>query len=171
MSPLLPETVDAWRMVAAGRSFHGSLPLARMTRLAPSLAGTDGSAAYDLQFARDALGCAQLAVHVEAPLQLICQRSLAPFTLPVVVDARLGLIEHERDEAALPPDCEPLLLDAGMLNPASVIEDELLLALPLVPVNPDSEPVEIVDAEAAAAASGHKANPFAVLGELKQKRQ
>lgn len=169
MSRLLPDTVDAWRMVAAGRSFQGSLPLSRMSRLAPSLADTDGVVTFDLQFTRDALGVAQLLVHVETALPLICQRSLERFALPVNLDNRLGLIEHERDEAGLPPDCEPLLLEDGQLSLLAVVEDELLLALPLIPVNPDSEPVETSDDVEQAAAPQATPSPFAVLGEMMKK--
>jgi uncharacterized protein len=49
------------------------------------------------------------------------------------------LLDSEDDAAALPEQCEPLLLEHGALQPRKVIEDELLLALPLVPVKPGSE--------------------------------
>ena len=92
--------------------------------------------------------------------------------MPIAVDTRLGLIKLERDEAGLPPDCEPLLVaEDGRLNPASVIEDELLLALPLVPVNPDSSlPDEVTGSNLTADAAGEERpeNPFAVLRELKK---
>jgi uncharacterized protein len=70
----------------------------------------------------------------------------------------------------LPPDCEPLLVaEDGRLNPADVIEDELLLALPLIPVNPDSSlPDEMTSHDPDAAGEGHSESPFAVLRELKK---
>jgi uncharacterized protein len=64
---------------------------------------------------------------------------LQPFEWPVEVDTRLGLLVDEDAAAALPGECEPLLLEHGSLQPRRVIEDELLLALPLVPVKPGSE--------------------------------
>lgn len=156
-------------MVAAGRSFQGTLPLSGMSRLAPSLADTEGDAAYDLRFMRDALGVALLVVHVEAALPLICQRSLERFALPVVVETRLGLIELERDEAGLPPDCEPLLLTNGMLDPAAVVEDELVLAVPLIPVRPGSEPVATGDDAESSVEPPATYNPFADIGDLMHK--
>jgi uncharacterized protein len=82
------------------------------------------------------------------------------------------LIRHERDEAGLPPDYEALLVpEDGRLNPADVIEDELLLALPLVPINPDSSlPDEVTghDPEEIPAGEGRSESPFAVLRELKK---
>lgn len=159
-------------MVSARRSFEGTLPIATLSRLCAVLADTDGQLQYGLDFGRDELGISYVDVHVRASLALVCQRTLEPFLLPVAVDTRLGLIRQERDEAGLPPECEPLLVaEDGRLNPADVIEDELLLALPLVPVNPDSRlPDEVTDHDPAQdhAGSGRSENPFAVLRELKK---
>jgi len=48
MNAALPESVDAWRMVQAQRSFQGKLPLAAMGRLRGSLANVQGDVAYDI---------------------------------------------------------------------------------------------------------------------------
>ncbi len=160
-------------MVSARRSFQGALPIAALPRLGEALAGTEGTAQYELDFGRDEFGTAYLDLRVQAPLTLTCQRTLEPFVLPVAVDSRLGLIRSEREEAALPPEVEPLLVaDDGKLNLADVIEDELLLALPLIPVNPDSAlPEEVVGPgpEEASSGEGRSDNPFAVLRELKKR--
>lgn len=141
-----------------------------MTRLREVLAAGEGDAAYELAFGRDELGVAYLDVKVDAPLSLLCQRSLEPFALPVQVATRLGLIRAESEEAGLSPETEPLLVDeSGQLVLADVIEDELLLAVPLVPVNPDSTlPEEITNSGSASDAAGQPENPFAVLRELKK---
>lgn len=174
MSAPLPERLDAERMVAARRTFHGSLPVASMKRLAQALANDGGEVEYDLEFGTEAPGIRCLAVHAVARVALECQRSLETFEHPLEVDVRLGLIGHERDEAGLPAGFEPLLLDAGMLHPAQVIEDELLLALPPFPVKPgaEAEP-KTWDGERWTSAqpddAGRTDNPFAVLRELKNK--
>lgn len=156
-------------MVSARRSFAGSLPVADLGRLREVLADTAGTVTYTLDFGRDNLLEGFVDVHAEAALTLTCQRTLEPFVLPVNVDTRLGLIRDEQQEAALPPDCEPLLVNAdGQLKLADVIEDELLLALPLVPINPDSRlPDAMAQAESGADAEVED-NPFAVLRELKK---
>lgn len=171
MSVSLPQRVDAGRAVAGRRSFHGSLQVASMLRLAAALADDNGEVEYDLQFGSEALATHCMTVRAKAVLTLQCQRTLEPFGWPVEIEQRLGLIADERDEAALPPGIEPLLLDDGTLDPAHVIEDELLLALPAFPVKPgaeaetlhwvggnDAAPVDEVEPET---------HPFAVLRELK----
>jgi uncharacterized protein len=159
-------------MVSARRSFQGELPVVAMKRLGTALASTEGTAQYELDFGRDEFGTAYLDVRVQAPLSLTCQRTLEPFVLPVTVDSRLGLIRSERDESALPPNVEPLLVaDDSKLSLVDVIEDELLLALPLVPVNPDSTlPEEVVGPPPGEISSEERSdNPFAVLRELKKR--
>lgn len=157
-------------MVSARRSFEGTLPVASLSRLGGMLASADGMLQFELDFGRDELGISFVDVRVTAALSLICQRTLEPFVLPITVDTRLGLIRQEQEEAGLPPDCEPLLVpEDGRLSLADVMEDELLLALPLVPVNPDSTlPDEIISQDPDPAGDGLAESPFAVLRELKK---
>ncbi|RZA16531.1 MAG: DUF177 domain-containing protein, partial [Lysobacteraceae bacterium] len=119
-------------------------------------------------FGTDALRVPFAELNIEAELPLECQRSLQRFMLPVRMVQRLGLIRDEADEAALPPDYEALLVEAdGMLKPAELVEDELILALPVVPVSPEAEVVErefVPPAEETA-----QANPFAALAGMKKK--
>jgi len=168
MNAALPETVDAWRMVQARRSFQGSIPLAALSRLRGSLASAEGAVTYDIEFGKNELGVANVWVRAEAGLPLTCQRSLEPFVLPVQVDARLGLIESEAEESGLPAGFEPLLVDNGQLRLADVVEDELILALPVVPLKPGVAPVERVwgDNDTETSATGSD-NPFAVLRKMK----
>ena len=80
-----------------------------------------------------------MRVQVSGKLPLICQRSGQVFDFPVLIDCRLGLIREESEEAALPPGFEPLLVPGDGVRPTDVVEDELILALPLVPLAPGSE--------------------------------
>jgi DUF177 domain-containing protein len=166
MSVALPERVDASRMVQARRSFEGTLPLASLGRLGGSLAAADGEADYRLEFGRDELGTDYLAVVVDAELPLTCQRTLEVYRQPVHVEQRLGLISDESEEASLPPGYEPLLVQDGVVHLAEVIEDELILALPVVPLKP-GEPLEWHDA-APAADEDAAEHPFAELARLKK---
>lgn len=130
-------------MVAARRAFEGSLPLASMTRLRDALVDADGDVRYELAFGTDSLKVPYAELRLDAELPLECQRSLQRFLFPVQTIQRLGLIREEADEASLPEDYEALLVAAdGMLQPAELVEDELILALPVVALAPDVEAVE-----------------------------
>ncbi|MCL1634029.1 YceD family protein [Luteimonas sp. SX5] len=169
MSANLPEVLDAWRMVAARRSFEGRLPLASMGRLRDSLLDAEGEVAYVVEFGTDSLQVPYVELQIDAALPLECQRSLQRYLEPVRIVQRLGLIRDEEDEAGLPPGYEPLLMaEHGELRPAELIEDELILAVPVVPVDPDSDAVQNdwpADEEEV-----KQANPFAALAALKEKK-
>lgn len=167
MSAELPRKVDGWRMVAAGRGFQGRLPLAGMARLRDLLFDAQGEADWAADFGRDELGLPYVEVRVDARLPLECQRTLQRFELPVHVQQRYGLVREEADEAALPEGWEALVPDEDGVDLAALVEDELILAVPLIPVAPGSESVErdwpvTADEET-------RANPFSALAGLKKK--
>lgn len=143
------------------------MPLAAFPRLQGLLLDTQGEVRYSLQFDTDALRIPYVELHVDAELPLACQRSLQRFEFPVRVVQRLGLVRDEADEAGLPGEYEALLVaEDGQLQMLDLIEDELVLAVPAVPVDPNSEPVErdwpAREEELA------KASPFAALASLKK---
>ncbi len=155
-------------MVAARRHFEGRLPLSALTRLRGLLVDAKGDEVrYSMQFDRDALQVPYVELRIEAGLPLVCQRSLERFVLPVVIGQRLGLVRDEAEESALPPGYEALLVpEDGLLRPAEMVEDELVLAVPVVPMSPESDAVErdwpAQEEEVA------KASPFAALASLKK---
>lgn len=163
----VPEVLDAWRMVAARRGFEGSLPLSSMSRLRDALCDDEGKVRFALEFDRDALHVPYVELRIDAALPLECQRTLLRFLQPVQLVQRLGLIRDEADAAGLPPGYEPLLLpEDGMLRPAELVEDELILAVPVVPAMPGTDAMErdwpVQEEEQA------QANPFAALAGLKK---
>ena len=177
MSADLPEVLDAWRMVAARRGFEGTLPLSAMARLRDALCDDAGVVRYTIGFDRDPLGIPYVEVQAQADLPLTCQRTMERFLQPVQVVQRLALLPADTDleaaEAGLPPGYEPLPLPAdGSLRPADLVEDELILAVPVVPINPDSTLPDAYRAEEAEEGEVEKKpNPFGVLSALKDKQQ
>lgn len=167
MSAPLPPVLDAWRMVAARRRFEGRLPLSGMTRLRDGLVDAEGDCRFEMEFGRDGahdLPYVELRIEAELPLQ--CQRTLERFLHPVSLFQRLGLITDEAQEAALPEGMESVLLDAaGELHPAGLVEDELILAIPVVPIDPRS--TEVTAEWPADVEVEEKPNPFAALAALK----
>jgi len=143
MSAELPEILDAWRMVAGRREFEGRAALSALSRLRDALSDAEGEVEFALAFDHDALRVPYLELKLAAELPLQCQRTLQRFLFPVRTVQRLGLIRDEADEAALPPGYEALLVPAsGEIRPLELVEDELILAIPVVPVKPGTEAVE-----------------------------
>ena len=167
-------------MVAAQRSFEGEFPLRKMKRLAGLLApvasddAVAGRCRFRLSFRRAPLGNSsypQLSMEVDAALPLVCQRTLETFVLPLRVEQRLGLIRHESEEAGLPPEVEPLLVpEDAQLRLINLVEDELILAVPVVPMSPGgAEDIETEWPAEGSESAEDRPNPFAELAKLKQR--
>ena len=168
MSATLPAVLDVWRMVSARRFFEGTLPLSAFKRLRDSLEDAEGECRFTLEFGRNAMNQAFVEVRAEAELPLQCQRTLERYLQPVRVMQQLGLITSEAQESALPEGMEPLLVpESGELQAIDLVEDELILALPVVPINPESSlPDSVWQVEAE-----EKQNPFDVLSALKDHKK
>lgn len=154
-------------MVSARRVFEGRLELAELPRLAGLLTDGKGEITYRISFDRDVMQIAYAELEVETALPLEWQRSFERFELPVRFDQRIAFIRDEAEEAALPEGYEAMLVDASdAISPRDLIEDELILAVPAIPVKPGTEAMEAEwapDEEEAATA-----NPFAALAALRR---
>jgi uncharacterized protein len=135
MLSLLPDFADPLRLCALGKAYEGSIPLADLPRLAPLLTSTEGEAAFVLEFDLDAARRATVRVKVEATLALQCQRCLDTMTLPVSGESKLVVVDGPAEAERLPEDVDPLLVDDEKLVLRSLIEDELILAIPPAPMH------------------------------------
>ncbi len=154
-------------MVKGRRGFRGTWPLARMRRLSGMLARQDGEASFEIQFDTDETAMPFVEIRVTADCWLTCQRTLEPYAQHVEQRSRLGIIASERDEAALPEGYEPFLVTEELVALVDLVEDELILALPLVPRSGD-EAVEFGVGEVPVEeTSAEEESPFAALAALK----
>lgn len=167
MSRDFPAIVDPWAMVRGRRGFTGSWPLARMRRLAELLVRTTGEARFSLAFDTDETGMPYVEVTVAATVWLRCQRTLEPFAYEVDHRSRLGLLASEQDEPALPAGFEPLVVTDDQVRPADLVEDELILALPLVPRSGDGPRDYVSGTPDEPAVAEEQDGPFAALKALK----
>ena len=174
MRQQLPKEIDPFRFAQNGRELEGEVALASLSRLADSLHGNDGVVKVSMRFDIDQTGTPFMQGHFETTLSLTCERCMQELKWPLEVNTLLGLVRHEKLTASLADQYEPWVIDdTEMVDPASVVEDELILALPLVPKHDyDCLPEE-------AWFSGDKEveekpekpeSPFAVLSALKSKK-
>lgn len=115
-----------------------------------------------------------LHLRAQAPLRLTCQRCLQPVEYRLEIDNHFRFVADEAVAAALDVDAEEdLLVQTRSLDLPALIEDELLLGLPLVPRHDGACPQPLVvppDPVAAAIAATPKAKPFASLAGLKVRK-
>ncbi len=120
-------------------------------------------------------GSPDVWLHLEASalVPLTCQRCLAPVDTPLAVDRWFRFVADEAAAEAQDDDCEEdLLALEPRPNLLDVLEDELLMELPLVPMHDtcptsvalgSSAPADGIDQDASP-----RRNPFAELAKLKK---
>jgi len=120
----------------------------------------------------DASGFAQIWLHLSAKanLPLTCQRCLGPADIALAVDRSFRFVTTEEQAEAEDEEAEEDVLALSRdFNLYELIEDELLMELPVVPrheVCPTEVKLAVQDADFEAA-QAEKPNPFAVLAGLK----
>ena len=156
---------------------EGETPIVELERLAQDCVGelTD-HVAWSVQGAMepDASGKDAVWLHLEAKatVPLTCQRCLHPVPVALLIEQDFRFVADE--ETALAEDDESeedlLVLEDGF-DLMALIEDELLMAFPLVPMHPAclSEQAPTSKEEEAILAES-KPNPFAVLATLKTRQ-
>lgn len=172
MSERLPVRVQPYRLAAQGRRLTGTIKLSGAARLSASLAVEPDEARVRLAFYVDASGRPTVEGEITADLTLICQRCLEPVTLPVISRLHAALVGSDAEAARLQSRSDILLVEEDRLTLLDLVEDELLLALPLVPMHPGLEACAPAAREALggsdrAAGTEERPNPFAVLKDLK----
>ncbi|MBU6422256.1 MAG: DUF177 domain-containing protein [Gammaproteobacteria bacterium] len=108
----------------------GNLSLSRMPRLCAALADSGGQVSVDLQLFKEG-GLAVVSGRVQASLGLTCQRCFRPMRYPVDATMRLAWSGSPQSTPQVPGSYEQLDSNDGRVKLAELVEDELLLALPL----------------------------------------
>jgi uncharacterized protein len=175
----LTDPVDVGLLSASESTVSGDYPLAGFERLKDSLAKSEGTARVEFRFhdADDGTGSPgsrfpALDGNVEAWPWLVCQRCLNPFEWHLHSDFRVAFTSRDEDGARVPVEYDAVLAPGGRVKLQELVEDELLLALPLVPMHERIEecrahpgPSSPEDAPDEDAKEG-TARPFANLRDL-----
>jgi len=162
MSEKAQPLLDLYRMAQTRRGMRGKSSVVDFPRLRGLLSSDSGMVAWTLDFGVDELGAPYCDVSASGSVCLQCQRTLTDFAYLVEINNRLSLVDADDDGTQLRH--EPLIVEAAGKHALEIVEDELILAIPLVPVAPSSEPL---GPATYVAEPVEKPNPFSVLKHLK----
>ncbi len=170
----IPEHVDPFRYAEQSLGIAGTLNIKDMQRVSSAVMPVEGSVVtVSLQFGRDEQKMAYLKGHLETALTLQCQRCMEPYSYEIMSDFVLGIVSTLAETNTLPEQYEPVLVKDGMLALRELIEDEIILNLPIIPRHePDDCKVVLPYADSEEDLGVKKGDsPFQVLASLKQKHQ
>jgi len=167
MSPPWSKPLDIDRLADGESDVAFAVPLAELPRLRSQVVGVAGEVHGSVHFARESgFVIADLTLKGEAVL--VCQRCLAPMTEPVESTSRAALILNEADTTRVPEHLEPVLAPGGRISVGELVEEELLLALPLVPLHAREADCNVSSGEPVKGERPEHTTqkPFQQLGEL-----
>jgi uncharacterized protein len=124
---------DLEALADRGVTLSGELDIGKLARLKDLLHSDSGSVRATLRFRQRADGWLGAELHVGADVELTCQRCLEPFRQQLSESVNVVVADSDSLPAMVPTGCEPFELEDGRLLPAQMIEDELIVAIPLVP--------------------------------------
>jgi uncharacterized protein len=170
MSHAPADRVNAVELAGRAATLERRLGLSQLPRLvaAGALDGTQVTARLEFGTFE---GRATIDVQVDGDVVLACQRCLRPCACAVDEQASLVVVTSDQDEE-VPGGYEPLLGDAERLSVVEVIEEQVLLGLPLVPMHATAADCGAAAAALAAdedPAADETQRPFANLRELLDK--
>ena len=156
--------------VARGGVFEGEIALPELTRVGELLYrdGADedpGRIRVRFEFRRNEFDIPMISGRLETSLELECQRCLRALRMPLVQDFRL-MIDAD-DEMQRVSGIDSLASEEGGIDLFDLVEDEILLAIPIVAMHEDSGCNEYWPDPATDAGAAERDNPFAVLAQLK----
>jgi len=135
----LPVQIDPIRLAVSRQQLHGELEISRLARLSELLTSNEGVLKVQLDFDVDVNKIHHVSGSIEADLSLCCQRCLNAMPWHLNTNVALAFIAHEHQIDELAAEYEPYIIDSKPVMLSDLIEDEILLALPQVPLHDESE--------------------------------
>jgi uncharacterized protein len=180
MKPYDPHKLDVERFATEAGHLEGAWPLVGMHRLVDAChseelpAPDDGvrwTAAGERRRQSPGESHAWLHLSLDTQVSLVCQRCLGPVETPLKFERWFHFVDGEEQAAALDAESEEdVLASTRALDLHALAEDELLLALPLVPRHEVCPQPLLPAATAALDEDAAPPNPFAALAALKRDR-
>ena len=166
----IPPHVDPRKLADRAAALEGELQLSELKRLVDPLEDDKGVVHARFDFGRDEQHTVVIRSELDVEVTMICQRCLEPVVLPIHSECEYAVVNEGANSQHLPKGYDALEVGEEPLDLLALVEDELLLALPIVPLHdpeicqPPAGPDEPEPSENEVSRS----NPFSVLAQLKR---
>ena len=165
----LPTTLDVRKAAVRGATVSGSLAVSKLDRLRPILASDDGRIDAHFGFSRDPENRSVIELSLSATVEVTCQRCLQPMPIELSAENQLAIIGDDEQARQLPSHLEPLVVAGELCDLWTVVEDELMLSLPIVSYHETKDCKQLLEdySQPAPEHGAAEENPFSVLEQLK----
>lgn len=127
----IPSHVDPRKLSDRGTTLQGEVLLGDLKRLCDPLADTVGTVQAKFIFERDERRSVVIHSSIDVSVKMVCQRCLELVTLPIHSECSYAVVKEGANTQSLPKGYDVLELGEDPLDLLALIEEELLLALPL----------------------------------------
>lgn len=166
----VPQSIEPRKFAQLGVSLKGSLPVDKLHRLQDAVLSID-SAMAELEFSVNDHREKTMNGTVSVTLQRQCQRCLEPVELKLDCTVALAAIWSETEAPDLSEAVEPWIVETETADLYSVLEDEVILALPIVSYHDNDCVSSELYQSGPVVKEGEgevKQNPFQILEQLKK---
>ncbi|PID66842.1 MAG: hypothetical protein CR975_00915 [Gammaproteobacteria bacterium] len=161
MSDSLPLAIDPWLLYRHNKALTGTLLLSRMPNLQASQNGAQGTASVTVAVKQREDGHIVLVGDAEIELALECQRCLQTLIKTIKAEFELLLVKYEQQLSSV-NDADDAIVCKDNLELAPLIEQELILSLPMIAKHDDCQAMYKNGADGDA----DRQHPFANLKDL-----
>ena len=162
------QSINPLRLAKARERLEGELGLNTLSRLEELLVDKKGGLKYELSFDVDEAGVCIVVCRIETQVILECQRCFKAVSIDIDKSSILGVVSSKEELDALTDEYEPLQLECDTVSVKQLVEDELLLSIPLSAMHADVACAGTN--ETGPINSQSKLQPFAGLAELMKKK-
>lgn len=158
--------IDAFEFCRHKERRQGEIAVADSARLSGECVDKSAVLSWSIEGGASGLGFPQLTLSVSGSVSLLCQRCLTPCAFDIASESILVLakddVQADEIESMLDDDTIDVIVGSKAMDVMALIEDEVLLAIPLAPkheVCPDASALEALN-------GARKSSPFDVLKRL-----
>ncbi len=158
--------IDALDFVRNTRTHHGKIKLDGFVRLQDYLSDSQGKLEYKVSGTLDKNGKPIIQVTIKGTINLHCQRCLDGLAHVLDIQTAILLVENESELSRLDgTESVDGILAASDTDVLALIEDEIILSLPISPRHREDE---CSASELTSSYAIGKKHPFATLATLKK---
>ena len=139
MTGPIPERVDHRKLANQAGLIEGTLPIQCFHRLGGMLVVREGDVYLRLEFSKGDFGSTRVDGTVSTEVCTICQNCMQQFWRKINCDVALQVVSDESKLERLAEHEDAIVLPEKVISVAELIEDELILAMPMIPRHEEGE--------------------------------
>ncbi|TFH68939.1 hypothetical protein E3W66_03060 [Gammaproteobacteria bacterium LSUCC0057] len=166
----LPSIIDPRKLAQQQALYQGSVAADQLTRFAQAVTAIESDLTARVEFALNASRKPCVSGQLQIAAAVPCQRCLESVTIAIAAEFAVEVVWNEEQAASIVKRADSWIVAERQASLLELLEDELLLALPVVSYHDEgqcaSDLRQLLQADNEQPAASE--NPFAVLQSLKK---